>query len=143
VETASLDTVLVIQSEYTAVSLKYTIMVILTFCLWMTQTFRNTSWVNNSRFLIPLLQTMVCLHSSRRILHCIISTEQLPTIYKERLLLNLNQPSLVWVYDASGRLAYNSRKKVEEIDMHLPAGVYFIKTTSDYGNQSGKFIIVK
>ena len=72
-----------------------------------------------------------------------ISTEQLPTIYKERLLLNLNQPSLVWVYDASGRLAYNSRKKVEEIDMHLPAGVYFIKTTSDYGNQSGKFIIVK
>jgi hypothetical protein len=72
----------------------------------------------------------------------VASAQQLSAICKERVLLNLNQSSQVWIYDASGRLAYDSRKKVEKIDVCLSAGVYFIRIDSDHEHQTGKFVII-
>ncbi|MGB7055124.1 MAG: T9SS type A sorting domain-containing protein, partial [bacterium] len=69
--------------------------------------------------------------------------QKLPTIYKGRLFLNLNEPSQIKVYEASGRLVYESQKKVDKMEKFLSAGVYFIRITKDDENQTGKFVIVK
>ncbi len=69
--------------------------------------------------------------------------QKLPTIFKERLCLNLNQPAQIRIYEISGRLVYDSKKKIGKIDKFLSAGIYFVKITSEGKDQISKFVIIK
>ncbi|MCK4252722.1 T9SS type A sorting domain-containing protein, partial [candidate division WOR-3 bacterium] len=72
-----------------------------------------------------------------------VLTQTLPTIFKEKLLFNLNQPSQVRIYETSGRLVYNSKMKIDKIDKSLSTGVYFVRFTFNNRDQIGKFVIIK
>ncbi len=67
----------------------------------------------------------------------------LPTILRERLYFTLDIPYHVQIYEASGRLVYDSKKKVEKIDTGLAAGVYFVKFTTDGEHAINKVVVIK
>ena len=69
--------------------------------------------------------------------------QRLPTVHKERLLLYLNEPTQIKIYETSGRLVYDSKKKVQKIDRVLSAGIYFVRMVSDNQIQMSKCVIVK
>ncbi len=75
--------------------------------------------------------------------HKKFTEQRLPTIYKERLLLYLNKPAQIKIYETSGRLAYDSKKKVQKIDRVFSAGVYFVRMISDNQIQMTKCVIVR
>lgn len=72
-----------------------------------------------------------------------LTEQRLQTFYKERLLLCLNKPAQVKLYEISGRLIYDSKRKVQKIERVLPAGVYFVRMISDNQTQLTKCVIVK
>lgn len=72
-----------------------------------------------------------------------VLTQTLATIFKDKLLFNLNQPSQVRIYETSGRLVYDSKMKIDKIDKSLSTGVYFVRFTFDNRDQIGKFVIIK
>jgi len=69
--------------------------------------------------------------------------QKLPTIYKGGLFFSLNEPSQIKIYETSGRLVYDSKEKIDKLNISLTAGVYFLKITLDSKNQIDKFVIVK
>ncbi|MCK4576029.1 T9SS type A sorting domain-containing protein, partial [candidate division WOR-3 bacterium] len=68
---------------------------------------------------------------------------KLPTIYRGKLLLNLIEASHIKIYGISGRLIYDSKKKVNKIDKDLSSGIYFVRINSNNKNKISKFIVIK
>ncbi len=71
------------------------------------------------------------------------AVQKFPTLYRERLLLHLNEPAQIKIYETSGRLVYDSKKKVDKIDKPLSAGIYFVKITTDDQVKIDKCVIVR
>ena len=70
-------------------------------------------------------------------------SQKLPTIYRGKLFLNLIEASHIKIYGISGRLIYDSKKKVNKIDKDLSSGIYFVRINSNNKNQISKFIVIK
>jgi hypothetical protein len=69
--------------------------------------------------------------------------QKIPTLYRERLLLHLSEPSQIKIYETSGRLVYDSKKKVDKIDKSLSAGIYFVKMMTDDQVKISKCVVVR
>lgn len=67
----------------------------------------------------------------------------LPTVFNQRILINLDVPSRVRLYEISGRCIYDSHRRIPLIDCELSAGVYFLRTTIDNADTISKCVVVK